>query len=61
VNPVVSSGLDVLPTIVNMAGGTLDSNIVVDGSDLSDALRNPASFDSEPVGDFVYWCGNSIM
>ena len=57
----MSSGLDLLPTFVNLAGGTLDEGIEYDGFDLSPAIvdTNPKP-DDEPTGTFVYWCGVRI-
>lgn len=61
VNPVVASGLDLLPTFVSIAGGTLDEGVAYDGNDISTSLLasdiNPAA---EPEGSFVYWCGLTI-
>ena len=58
INPHVSSGLDLLPTFLKVAGGELPENVTFDGKDISDQLCNPNVEASEtPQGHFIYWCG----
>lgn len=58
INPHVSSGLDLLPTFLKVAGGELPENVEFDGKDISDQLCNPNVEASEtPKGHFIYWCG----
>ena len=61
INPIVASGLDILPTFVSVAGGETDPDIVLDGRDISSSLLSPPAMDSDPKGSFVYWCGMEIM
>ncbi|KAL3904567.1 MAG: hypothetical protein SGARI_004869, partial [Bacillariaceae sp.] len=62
INPVVASGLDLLPTMVSLAGSQLNDDIVYDGRDLSqDIIGTSPNPSDDPTGDFVYWCGSSAM
>ena len=62
INPVVSSGLDLLPTFVSLADGKLDEGVEYDGRDLSEhILQTRPDPASDPEGSFVYWCGNTLM
>ena len=62
INPIVASGLDLLPTFVKLAGGELDEGIEYDGKDISSELValdiDPAA---EPEGTLVYWCNMKIV
>lgn len=60
VNPIVSSGMDFLPTAVAIAGGKVDEDIILDGQDISASLLSPQA-PSESKGSFAYWCGTRLM
>lgn len=58
INPHVSSGLDLLPTFLEIAGGELPEGVVFDGKDISGHLCDPDIEAADmPEGEFVYWCG----
>ncbi|CAE8654388.1 unnamed protein product, partial [Polarella glacialis] len=61
VNPTITSSLDFLPTAVALAGGAVLPDVPLDGRDISETLFNPPAADSEPTGEFFYWCGAQIF
>lgn len=62
INHVVASSLDLIPTMVNMAGGNLDPTIFMDGADLTSQLTNrPVSLANTEPRTFAYWCGSRMM
>jgi hypothetical protein len=60
VNPIVASGLDLLPTFVSLAGGETDADIALDGRDISFSVLSETDPAAEPEGSFVYWCGTQV-
>ena len=42
INPIVASGLDLLPTFVSLGGGSIDTGVTYDGSDISASLMDAA-------------------
>jgi Sulfatase/C-terminal region of aryl-sulfatase len=60
VNPIVASGLDLLPTFVALAGGDTDADIALDGRDISFSILSKTDPAAEPEGSFVYWCGLQV-
>jgi len=61
INPMVSSGLDLLPTFVELAGGSLDENTAYDGKSITKYLCSKnIKATKKPKGNFVYWCGLHI-
>ena len=51
INPVVASGLDLLPTFVSLARGALTNGIAYDGYDISSSLLSgTVKPDDAPIG-----------
>lgn len=46
---------------MSIADGKLDDGVLYDGHDISHSLfSKEVKADDDPVGVFVYWCGNYI-
>lgn len=48
------SALDIYPTLVNLAGGTIPSNKIIDGKDFMDAMLATPNQNIRPNGESIY-------